>query len=96
MWNLKHGMGFPRGSMVKNLPAMQETQVRSWGQEDPLEKEMATHSSILAGEFHGQRSLTGYIQFMGSQKIRHDWATNTFTFKQQGLTIAQGIIFNIL
>ena len=96
MWNLKHGMGFPRGSMVKNLPAMQETQVRSWGQEDPLEKEMATHSSILAGEFHGQRSLTGYIQFMGSWKIRHDWATNTFTFKQQGLTIAQGIIFNIL
>ena len=46
--------------MVKNLPAMQETQVRSWGQEDPLEKEMATYSSILAGEFHGQRSLTGY------------------------------------
>ena len=36
--------------MVKNLPAMQETQVRSLGQEDPLEKEMATHSSILAWE----------------------------------------------
>ena len=34
--------------MVKNLPAMQETQVRFFGQEDPLEKEMATHSSILA------------------------------------------------
>ena len=34
--------------MVKNLPAMQETQVRSLGREDPLEKEMATHSSILA------------------------------------------------
>ena len=46
--------------MVKNLPAMQETQVRSRGQEDPLEKEMATHSSILAEEFHGQRSLMGY------------------------------------
>ena len=46
--------------MVNNLPAMQETQVRSQGQEDPLEKEMATHSSILAEEFHGQRSLTGY------------------------------------
>ena len=39
---------------------MQETQVRSRGQEDPLEKEMATHSSILAEEFHGQRSLMGY------------------------------------
>ena len=39
--------GFPDGSVVKNLPAMQETQVRSLGREDPLEKEMATHSSIL-------------------------------------------------
>jgi len=46
--------------MVKNLPAIQETQVRSLGQEDPLEKEMATHSSILLGKFHGQRSLVGY------------------------------------
>jgi len=39
---------------------MQETWVRSLGQDDPLEKEMATHSSILAREFHGQRSLGGY------------------------------------
>ena len=46
--------------MVKNLPAMQETQLQSLGQEDPLEKEMATHSSILAGESHRQRSLVGY------------------------------------
>ena len=45
---------------MKNLPAMQETQVLSLGQEDPLEKGMATLSSILAGEFHGQRSLVGY------------------------------------
>ena len=45
---------------VTNLPAMQETQVRSWGREDPLEKRMATHSCILAGEFYGQRSLAGY------------------------------------
>ena len=37
---------------IKNVPAMQETQVLSLGQEDPLEKEMATHSSIHAGEFH--------------------------------------------
>ena len=43
--------------MIKNLPAMQETGFQSLGQEDPLEKEMATHSSVLAGEFHGQRSL---------------------------------------
>ena len=42
---------------VKNLPAMQENWVQSLGWEDPLEKDMATHTSILAGEFHGQRSL---------------------------------------
>ena len=42
--------GFPGGSVLKNLPAVQETQVRSLGWEDPLEKEMATHSSILAWE----------------------------------------------
>ena len=41
-------LGFPRGSVVKNPPAVQETQVQSLGWEDPLEKEMATHSSILA------------------------------------------------
>ena len=46
--------------MVKNLPVMQDTLVRSLGQEDALEKGMATHSSILAREFHGQRSLVGY------------------------------------
>ena len=46
--------------MVQNLPAMQETQVRSLGWEDPLEKEMATHSSILAWRTHGQRSLAGH------------------------------------
>ena len=40
--------GFPDGSVVKNLPAMQETRVRTLGQEDALEKEMVTHSSILA------------------------------------------------
>ena len=45
---------------VKHLPAMQETWVRSLGQEDPLEKEMATHSSTLAWKSHGQRSLVDY------------------------------------
>ena len=49
--------------MVKNLPGMQEmreTRVQSLGWEVPLEEGMATHSSILAGKFHGQRSLAGY------------------------------------
>ena len=53
-------LGFPGGSVVKNLPAMQETWVQSLGQEDPLEKGMAPHFSILPGEFHGQGSLAGY------------------------------------
>ena len=46
--------------MVKNLPAMQETCIQLLGQEDPLEKGMATHSSILPIEFHGERSLQSY------------------------------------
>ena len=46
--------------MVKNLLASQETQVLRLGLEDSLEKEMRTHSSILAREIHGQRSLVGY------------------------------------
>ena len=46
--------------MVKKLPAMQETQVRSLGQEDPLEKGMAIHSLIFPGEFHEQKNLVGY------------------------------------
>ena len=52
---------------IKRLPAMQETRVRSLGQEDPLEKEMATHSSTL--------EESGRLQSMGSQRVGHDWAT---------------------
>ena len=51
---------FPSGSVIKNLPAMQEMQVGSLGQEDPLEKEMAILSSIPVRKSHGQRSLMGY------------------------------------
>ena len=58
---------------VKNLPAVQETWVQSLGREDPLEKEMANHSSILAGEFHGQRSLEGCSPWVA--RVRHDLAT---------------------
>ena len=46
--------------MVKHLPTMQKTWVPSLGWEDPLEKEMATHSSILPGKSHGWRSVVGY------------------------------------
>ena len=52
--------GFPGSSVVKNPTAKQETWVQSLAGEDPLEEEMATHSSVLAGESHGRRSLAGY------------------------------------
>ena len=48
--SLTEKTGFPSGSVIKNMPAMQETQVRSLGQEDPLEEEIATDSSIVAWE----------------------------------------------
>ena len=54
------GNPFIGGSVVKNLPALQETWIRSMDQEDPLEKEMETHSRTLAGKSQGQRSLAGY------------------------------------
>ena len=58
--------------MAKNLPAMHKTQVQSLGWEDPLEKGMATHSSILAWRIPWTEELGG-LQFMGSQEsVRHD------------------------
>ena len=57
--------------MVKNLPAMQETQLRSLGQEDPLDKGMATHSSILAWRIPGTEEPGG-VQSMRSQRVGHD------------------------
>ena len=62
MWRLYHLLGFPSGSVVKNLPIiqeLQETQVPSLGQKNPLEKGMATHSSTLPGESHELRRLAG-------------------------------------
>ena len=55
---------------VKRLPTTWETQVRSLGQEDPLEKEMATHSSILAWRIPWTEEPRG-LQFTGSQSVRH-------------------------
>ena len=57
--------------MVKNPPAIQETQVRSLGPEDPLEEEMATHSSILAWKIPWTEEPGG-LQSMGLQRVRHD------------------------
>ena len=62
--------------MVKKLPAMRTTWVLSLGQEDPLEKGMATHSSTLAWRIPWTEEPGG-LQSMGSQRVRHDSATNT-------------------
>ena len=56
---------------IKNLPAMQETQVQSLGQEDPLEEGMATHSSILAWRIPWTEEPGG-LQSLGSRRVGHD------------------------
>ena len=63
--------GFPGGSVVKNLPAKQETQVQSLGQEDALEKGMAPRSSILAWRIPWTEEL-GETQSAGSQRVGHN------------------------
>ena len=73
------GIGYPLqyswaslvAQLVKNPPAMKEIWVRSLGWEDPLEKRKATQSVFWPGEFHGQP--------MGSQRVRHNRTTSTFT-----------------
>ena len=62
--------------MVKNPPAIQETQVRSLGQDDPLEKKVATHSSILTWRLAWAEE-PGRLQSMEFQRVRHDWVTIT-------------------
>ena len=64
-------------SNAKEFASMLETQVQSLGQEDPLEKGMATHSSILAWRIP-RTEEPGGLQSMGSQRIGHDCATNTY------------------
>jgi len=67
---------FPVVQTVKNLPAMQETWVRSLGQEDPLKKGVAVHSSILAWRIPWTEAPGG-LQSVESQRVGHDWATDT-------------------
>ena len=62
---------------------MQETQVRSLGWEYPLEKEMATHIIILAWRIPWKEEPSE-LQSMGSQRVRHDWVTNTFHLIKEG------------
>ena len=66
--------------IIKNLPATQETWVQSLGRKDPLEKEMATHFSILPGGFHGWKNLTVYSPWGRkesdtTERLTHYWAT---------------------
>ena len=65
---------FPGGSVVKNLPPKQEMQVLSLGWEDPLQMEMATHSSIFAWEIP-RTEEPGRLQRMGSQRVTNDVRT---------------------
>ena len=73
--------------MVKNLPAIQETWVLSQGQEDPLEKGIATHSKILAWRAPWTEEPGG-LESMGSQTVEHDWVAVTHT--GQGLISSHG------
>ena len=63
--------GTESAQRLKRLPTMRETWVRSLGREDPLEKEMATHSSVLAWRIPWTEELGG-LQFTGSQRVKHD------------------------
>ena len=79
--------------MVKHLPAMWETQVRSLGQEDPLEKEMATYSSTLAWKIPWTEE-PGRLQSMGSKRVGHDWATS-LSFLHPYMTTGKTIALTI-
>ena len=68
-----HLLGFPGGAVVKNLPAMQETQFWPLGQEDPLEEGMATHSSILTWKIPRTED-PGSLQSIALQKVGHNWS----------------------
>ena len=85
-------IGFP-GSVVKNLPAVQETQeiwIRSLGWDDPLEEEMATHSSILALEISWAQDPGG-LQSVVLQTVGHNWVN-----KKGKVPLTEGWIFSIL
>ena len=75
--------------MVKRLPTMLEIQVQSLGWEDPLEEEMATHSSTLAWKIPWTEE-PGRLQSMGSQRVGHDWATSLH------LALSKGRVFDPL
>ena len=88
--------GFPRGSTVKNPPAMQETQVQSLGREDPLEKEWQPTPIFLPGEFHGQRILAGYgpqdHKESGTTELTEHTDTDTHTAVEYCVLLYESVI----
>ena len=93
---LKEILGCPGGSEGKASAVMRETQVQSLGWEDPLEKEMATHSSILVWRTPLMEEPGG-LQSTGSQRVGHDWVTTLYTLKEirsyawRSLLVVQGL-----
>ena len=77
LWVFKISQASLMAWMMKNLPVLQETEVRSLGQEDPLEKGMASHSSILAWRTPWTEEPGG-LQSTGLQRVGHDRVTFTF------------------
>ena len=75
--------------MVKNLPAMQETQVQALGQEDALEKEWLPTSLFLPGEFHEQRSLAGYSLWHHKESDTTEQLTLSSEFYPGNVSLAQ-------
>ena len=92
MTEVTYHFSSPRGSVKKNSPVMQETWVQSLSQEDPLEKETATHSSILAWEISWTKE-TGRLQSMALQRIRHNLVTKQ---QQQELKNKQTMMNNTI
>ena len=84
---------FPVAQLLKNLPSMRETWVRSLGWEDPLEKGMATHSSILAWRIPWTEDPGG-LQSTGSHRLWDNWVANTFTFINILLNYTTGIFIH--
>ena len=93
---LSQGKGFPGAPTVENPPAMPETQAQSRSQEDPLEKGMATHSSILTWRIPWTEEPGG-LQSTGSQRAAHNRATHTFPREcVLGLWVRAWLVFHRL
>ena len=88
VYPLQYSWASLMAQMVKNPPPMQETWVPSLSWEDPLEKGKATYSSILAWRIPWAKE-PAWLQSMGSQRVRHHWAT--FTFSLSCLTLEKGM-----